>query len=106
MRTVPIRLSLATAQAALVFAGLSTLAFAPPESGRMLLVPLGSGDGAAVRLALDHGAALVGRGPWPGSIVVDARRADIVASAWTRRVLVVAAPPAGCGPDGKDGLPA
>lgn len=85
-------------QCAAILAGLALFASRPPENGRILLIPLGRGDaGAAVRMALDHGASLVANGPIRGSVIVEARRADLAAAARSAGVLMLAAPSSGCG---------
>ena len=84
--------------------GLIALTMWPPASGSMLLVPLGSDDGAIVQGALAGGAALLGAGPFPGSLVVVGDRARIAPRvAWN--TVIMAAPPAGCGPSGGVGRP-
>ena len=84
--------------------GLVALTMWPPASGSMLLVPLGSDGGATVRGALAGGAALLGAGPFPGSLVVVGDRARIAPRvAWN--TVIMAAPPAGCGPSGGAGRP-
>ena len=74
--------------------GLASLAFAPPASGRMLLVPL-TADAAhrLIPAAVAHGALLIGPGPLPASYIVIGERARIVAQG----VVPIAAPAAGCG---------
>lgn len=90
--------SLLTAQIVGVAIGFSALAFAPPASGRMLLVPIGAGAADHVLpLALDHGALLMGAGPLPHSYVVRADRAAIAGAMMRAGVVTLAAPPAGCG---------
>lgn len=84
--------------------GLVALTMWPPASGSMLLVPLGSDGGATVQGALAGGAALVGAGPFPGSLVVVGDRARIAPRvAWN--TVIMAAPPAGCGANGGAGRP-
>jgi hypothetical protein len=71
---------------------------APPERGRMMLVPL-SADAAhgMIALAVEHGAALVGPGSLPGSMVVDGRRADLIGALFAHGVALLGASAAGCG---------
>lgn len=81
--------------AAAALAGLSVVA---PPSGRMLLVPVTGGDANAVaRIALAGGAAVLGAGPFSGSLVVVGNRAAIARRIGSWRVVIIAAPPAGCG---------
>ena len=81
-----------------VSAGFALILLAPPAEGFQLLVPL---DGAArarmLPLAIARGAALVGRGPLPGSFVVTGRHAAIGASLAAAGILTFAAPAAACG---------
>ncbi|MES2451639.1 MAG: hypothetical protein V4610_13840 [Pseudomonadota bacterium] len=78
----------------LVFA---MLAFCPPATGRMILIPLGGDSAQALSTALASGASLVGRGPFAGSVVIDGRRGDFVNTLYRHHVLMLAAPAAGCG---------
>jgi len=85
-------------QAGGILLGLSLLAFYPPDKGRMLLLPLGmAGQGAAVSLAMKHGALLIAAGPLPRSVVIYGSRASIAAVMQHARILIMAAPSAGCG---------
>lgn len=85
-------------QCAAVLCGLALLAFRPPAEGRMLLMPLGTaGASDMVAHAIDGGAMLVGRGPLPGSVIVSGSLARISARV-TGAVLILSAPPGGCGP--------
>lgn len=98
MRYRSARLGLLWVQCAAAATAMAVLGFRPPESGRMLLLPLWSADeGAAVRLALNGGALLIGAGPVRGSIVVQGRRANLADAAWNQRMVLMAAPAAGCG---------
>ena len=93
------------AQIATATFGLVALTMWPPASGSMLLVPLDQDGGAAVQGALAGGAALLGAGPIPGSLVVVGDRARIAPQvAWN--IVILAAPPAGCGADVDAGRPA
>jgi hypothetical protein len=90
------------AQIATATFGLVVLTMWPPASGSMLVVPLVQDGGAAMQGALAGGAALLGTGPFPGSLVVVGDRARIAPRvAWN--VVIMAAPPAGCGVDGGAG---
>jgi hypothetical protein len=84
-------------QSGAIVIGLALLAFAPPASGRMLLVavtPQGAAD--LVPLAVGAGSLLLGPGPLPHSYVVmgDAR---LAAATSGHAIITLAAPPAGCG---------
>lgn len=93
---------LLTAQVALGFAALAAMGMYPPAQGRILLVPLADRHAdAAARVALSAGAALLGRGPFPGSWVVVGERARIAARVDGWDMLLVAAPPAGCSGDAR-----
>lgn len=87
--------------AAQVTAGITALAIMtlyPPAEGRILLVPVMERDvNATARLALASGAALLGEGPLRGSLVVIGSRTRIAAHSRPWRMLMLAAPPAGCG---------
>ncbi len=90
--------SLLPAQIALAFAALAFAILSPPASGRMLLVPIGHHDiDEAARLARDAGAALVGPGPLPGSLVVLGDRGHVAAAMHGWQFALLAAPAAGCG---------
>lgn len=77
--------------------GLAALALAPPAAGAMLLVPLGPDAQGVVAAAVGAGARLIGAGPLPGSIVVDAERAALLPVMLRSGALVTAASPAACG---------
>jgi hypothetical protein len=81
-----------------MFGIVGTLVAAPPEKGRMMLVPLTT-DAAhgMVAMAIDRGASLVARGPLPGSIIVNGDRAILLRALLRQGVALVAAPVAGCG---------
>lgn len=94
----PARSRLIVAQCAIALVGLVVLALTPPATGRMLIVPLlGGNGGSAVRLAIDHGASLVAAGPFSGSVVIMGDRARLEPAAWSAGMMMVAAPPSGCG---------
>lgn len=77
---------------------LAALMLWPPVSGAMLVVPLGGGDpGLIARIALAGGAVLLEAGPLPGSMIVVGDRARIATRLTSWRIIIVAAPPAGCG---------
>ncbi len=70
----------------------------PPSSGAMLLVPLASGSlDSVAKIALAGGATLLGAGPLPGSLVVVGNRSRIFQQIRAWDVVLMAAPPAGCG---------
>lgn len=79
---------------AIVF-GLALLGLFPPVHGRMLLVPFRNTPPLA-GLAVDRGAGIIGMGPVPGSIVVEADRSRI-ASLLAHGVVPIAAPIWACG---------
>lgn len=86
------------AQVAAAVIGLFGLTIWPPVSGNILLVPLTINDSNAVaKAALASGALLVGRGPFRGSLVVFGNRSSIARQSGSWNILVLAAPPAGCG---------
>lgn len=67
------------AQLALIIAGLATLYGNPPASGRILLVPLTHhAQLALVPMAVQRGARLVAGGRLAGSMVVEARRSNML----------------------------
>lgn len=81
-----------------VLVALATLAFYPPATGKMLLIPLTPGAAARVApLALLGGAALIATGPLRGSLVVAGERRRLSAVLAASAVLILAAPPAVCG---------
>lgn len=70
----------------------------PPASGKLLLVPIGGGDANDMaRIAIAGGAALIGAGPLPGSLVVAGDRASVAGRVPGFAALVVAAPAVACG---------
>ncbi len=89
------------AQGAVVAAAFAVMAFWPPSSGRMLLVPVAGGDANVVaKVALAAGAGLLGSGPLPGSMLVVGDRARILRAITGSNIVVVAAPRGGCSPTG------
>jgi hypothetical protein len=86
------------AQTAVVALIMLTMVVAPPASGSMLLLPLASAKGgAALQIALDHGARLEGAGPFAGSFVIRAERDQIAGSMLKAGVIMLAATPMLCG---------
>lgn len=75
---------------------LGSLTFAPPVKGAYLMLALHS-DTQTARIAIDHGALLLGRGPVPGSLIVLGERSRLRAPAWRAGILLLAAPAALCG---------
>lgn len=72
--------------------------FMPPESGSILLLPIGSGDpGAVLQKALDSGARLEGAGSIAGTFVVRAERNRLAPAMWHAGVLMLAARSPLCG---------
>lgn len=91
------------AQGVIAMVALVALTMWPPTVGRMLLIPVGAGDAnAAAKVALAGGARLLGAGPLPGSLVVIGDRPSIARRIRSWDMLIVSAPPAGCG-DGDGG---
>jgi hypothetical protein len=85
-------------QLAFALTGMIGVIFAPPASGRMLLVPLTASAQARLPVAvLGHDALLLGTGPLPGSLVVIEDRHDLLWAMLRLGVLPLAASPAGCG---------
>lgn len=81
-----------------VVVAFGVLAFYPPATGNMLLVPIWPGAGHdMVARATDGGALLIGRGPLPGSFVISGDRGAIAAAMLAHGVLPIAAPASGCG---------
>lgn len=92
------RLSIAIAwQAALLLAP-GLLAFAPPVSGTMLLVPLYPASAATVEeVGARAGAALGGVGPLPRSRFVEGDRARLLPAALRQGMILVSVSPRICG---------
>ena len=89
---------LVTGQITGILLGLAALAFSPPSTGKMMLVPLS--DVAARRvtlLAVSAGATLIAPGPLSGSLVVAGERHRLSDALASTTVLILAAPPAACG---------
>ena len=61
--------AIAMAQGAAAAASLIVASLAPPARGALLIVPLGATP--AHRLLAVPGVTLRGRGPWPGSLVIE-----------------------------------
>lgn len=95
---LPSSAALVCLQIGMMLVMLLGLALYPPARGRMILLPV-TADGAATMLAqaTGTGALLVGRGPLPHSFVVEGDRAALAGLLLRHGVLLLAAPPAGCG---------
>ena len=89
---------LLVAQFALVLASFLLIALVPPPTGRMLLVPLGPAPVPLAAGAVAAGAAILGRGPLPGSLVVQGDRAALVGPALSSHAILVRAGSGGCTP--------
>ena len=90
----PGRIGWVAAQAAGIVLALLALAFRPPATGLLLMVPLTTeAERTAMAGALAGGAFIVARGPLEGSLVVAGSRARLA----RRGVLLLAAPPSLCG---------
>ncbi len=86
------------AQIAMVMAAIVAMTLAPPREGPMMVIPLGpAAVGQTMGWALPKGAAFLGQGPLPGSILVYARRDVLAASAWQHSSLLIKAPEIFCG---------
>jgi hypothetical protein len=87
-------------QLTMIVAALAVMALMPPRNGSILLVPLwpGAMQGMAAQ-AIQRGALLIDRGPFPNSLIVSGNRSQIAQGMLARGVLVIAAPGGGCNPD-------
>lgn len=85
-------------QGAVVTLALLAAILAPPEEGTMMVIPLdGEGMGRTIAWASGDGAALIGAGPLPGSILVYGKREQVTQAAWHHNGLVIKAPAIFCG---------
>lgn len=85
-------------QGVVVTIALLAAILAPPEEGPMMVIPLdGEGMGQTLSWASGNGAALIGAGPLPGSILVYGRRDQLTQAAWHHNSLVIKAPAIFCG---------
>jgi len=85
-------------QIGLALGALAILAFMPPPSGRLLLVPVGGASQADILgIAIAADARLVGTGPLPESLVVEGTREALLSPLLEAGVILLAAPAAGCG---------
>lgn len=82
---------------ALILFGIVALYAVPPARGRMLLLPMTqSAKGALASVAIAHGARLVAKGPWPGSLVVEGSRAVLAPAMLGRGVVALSTRIGGC----------
>ena len=83
-------------QGTLAAATFVTLAFAPPEIGRTLLVPL---DGQPIgQVVLDQSMlSRLSQGPLPGSLIVEGRGRVLASTLFDQGIIMLAAPAALCG---------
>jgi hypothetical protein len=91
-RTLPSTFRL---QFALAGVALATVALAPPADGPVLLVPIASDAGTAIRIATAHGARLIG--PAPGGSLLIWGDAATWRPLLAAGVLPLAAPFSACG---------
>lgn len=89
---------LIAAQAAIGAVALAALALTPPAQGRMMIVSLnGQSPGEIAAWAVRDEVRIVGGGPLPGSLIVQANAGALAGTALRHGVVVMAAPAAGCG---------
>lgn len=84
------------AQVALAAALLCMLAFAPPDRGQMMLIPL-DGNPMSPTLLKQLPVAAVGPGPLPGSLIVFGSSEGQFLPLLEEGVLILSAPQALCG---------
>jgi len=85
-------------QGVVVALALLAAMLAPPSEGPMMVIPLdGGGMGRAMDWTIRDGAAFLGTGPLPGSILVYGKREQLTAGAWHHNSLVIKAPAIFCG---------
>lgn len=85
-------------QCIVILFGLLGLYAVPPASGRMLLVPLTQEAVAALApVAVAHGARLVAKGPWAGSLLVEGERDDLAPALLHHGIVALSAQMGGCG---------
>ena len=83
-----------SAQLALAASASLVAAFAPPQQGRMLLVPIVGGP-VTETMVRDFNATPLTAGPLPGSLVVDGDRQSLF-PLLSQGILILAAPAAAC----------
>lgn len=76
---------------------LPLLAVVPPARGLMLITAIDSDEGRVARIAVNAGARLVGKGPWAGSLYIEADRAALLPAALHGGLILLSGSPAGCG---------
>lgn len=85
-------------QIPIAVAALGWLLLAPPASGQIMLLPLTPHAVQLLPAAVLHGETrLIGPGPLPGSLLVEARRADLAGLLLDHATLALASPEGGCG---------
>lgn len=84
------------AQVAIVLLALAAVQLAPPARGRMLLMPIAGKQSDAVRAARAADALVLGRGPLPGSAIVEGARGPLLSAASRGGMVLLAAPRGGC----------
>lgn len=85
------------AQVVLAAVALAATGLWPPVQGPVLLLPLVAGSAATINAALVQDARLLGPGPFPGSVIVEARGPGLIEAMLRRGTLAVAAAPVLCG---------
>ena len=85
-------------QLVLMICGVLALYAMPPARGVMLLVPLTANARLLlVPTAIAHGARLVTKGPWAGSLLVQGESARLVGPLLQKGVIPLASGARGCG---------
>ena len=83
---------------ALMVGTLAVMGFAPPASGRMIVIPLfEAAPGDAFTMVSARGALPIGGGPVAGSLVVEGERGALLLPLLSRGYLLLAGTGAGCG---------
>ncbi len=76
---------------------LAALAFWPPSSGAMMVVPLKAMSQASLlNVALGHQATLLGEARLSGFLIVSGDRETLAPAFWNAKALLVAVPPPLC----------
>ncbi|MET0248283.1 MAG: hypothetical protein ABW164_00990 [Sphingobium sp.] len=92
------RIMVGVGQAVLPLACLAAIGVAPPVQGRVLLMPTNQdAKEALIPIATRHGARLVERGPFNGSMIVEGARDDLAVALLAHGILPLRAPRGGCG---------
>ena len=100
---MPLRMPPALTQTVLCVAAFLLLALWPPQHGPMLLIPLGGTLATTINIAASGHAALLGPGPFPGSMVIFGDRGRVRVAIGGKAIMLMAATPAGCGSFTADG---